>query len=330
MENTAKKQFSRLGLMFFLGTLIIYAAQLIPMTIVQLVKPEWLNNPDISLILSVLPLYLVGLPLLILLVKKGVPAEQIERHPISKGKFAVAAIMCFGLVYLTNIIANVMTFFIGLIKGNAVSNVIANVAMSVSIWLVVLYMVLIAPFMEEYVFRKLIVDRTVKYGQGVAVLMSGLMFGLFHGNLNQFVYAFALGSFLAFLYVKTGNLKVTIALHMLINFMGGVVSVLALKGLDIEAYQEAFLSGDTALITAYLGEHLGGVLLYGIYLFFVVGMIIAGGVLIIIALAKKRFVLEPGQEALPAGKRFSTLFLNPGMILYCIFWISMIIWQLFV
>ena len=236
--------------------------------------------------------------------------------------------MCFGLVYLTNIIANVMTFFIGLIKGNAVNNVIANVAMSVSIWLVVLYMVLIAPFMEEYVFRKLIVDRTVKYGQGVAVLMSGLMFGLFHGNLNQFVYAFALGSFLAFLYVKTGNLKITIALHMMINFMGGVVSVLALKGLDMEAYQEAFLSGDTALITAYLGEHLGGLLLYGIYLFFVVGMIIAGGVLIIIALAKKRFVLEPGQEALPAGKGFSTLLLNPGMILYCIFWISMIIWQL--
>lgn len=57
--------------MFFLGTLIIYAAQLIPMTIVQLVKPEWLDNPDISLILSVLPLYLVGMPLLILLVKKG-------------------------------------------------------------------------------------------------------------------------------------------------------------------------------------------------------------------------------------------------------------------
>ena len=93
MENTAKKQFSRLGLMFFLGTLIIYAAQLIPMTIVQLVKPEWLDNPDISLILSVLPLYLVGMPLLILLVKKGVPAEQIERHSISRGKFAVAAIM---------------------------------------------------------------------------------------------------------------------------------------------------------------------------------------------------------------------------------------------
>ena len=115
---------------------------------------------------------------------------------------------------------------------------------------------------------------------------------------------------------------------MMINVMGGVVSVLALKGLDMEAYQEAFLSGDTALITAYLGGHLGGLLLYGIYLFFVVGMIIAGGVLIIIALAKKRFVLEPGQEALPAGKGFSTLLLNPGMILYCIFWISMIIWQL--
>ena len=53
-----------------------------------------------------------------------------------------------------------------------------------------LYMVICAPILEEYIFRKLIVDRTVKYGQGVAVVLSGLMFGLFHGNLNQFAYAF--------------------------------------------------------------------------------------------------------------------------------------------
>ena len=49
-----------------------------------------------------------------------------------------------------------------------------------------LYMVICAPILEEYIFRKLIVDRTVKYGQGVAIVLSGLMFGLFHGNLNQF------------------------------------------------------------------------------------------------------------------------------------------------
>ena len=47
------------------------------------------------------------------------------------------------------------------------------------------------------------------------MLFSGLMFGLFHGNLNQFVYAFVLGLCFGFIYVKTGNIRYTIGLHML-------------------------------------------------------------------------------------------------------------------
>ena len=69
-------------------------------------------------------------------------------------------------------------------------------------------------------------------------MVSGLMFGLFHGNLNQFVYAFVLGLFLAFLYVKTGNLKITIALHMMINFVGGIVSSWLMRMIDLTEYEE--------------------------------------------------------------------------------------------
>ena len=54
--KTVKKQFSKLGLMFFLGTLIIYAAQLVPILIIKAVKPEWVSHPDLAVIISGLPL----------------------------------------------------------------------------------------------------------------------------------------------------------------------------------------------------------------------------------------------------------------------------------
>lgn len=327
--KAAKKHFSKLGRMFVAGTLIIYAVQLMPMAVIGYLKPEWMADPNISLLVSILPMYLIGMPLLVLLVKQ-VPAERVEKHDMRAGQFAVSAVICFGLVYFCNIIGNIFTVIIGLLKGGAVQNVIADVASSVNILFVFVYMVLLAPLVEEYVFRKLIVDRTVRYGQGIAVLVSGLMFGLFHGNLNQFVYAFTLGAFLAFLYVKTGKLKITVGLHMMINFMGGIVSSLLLRLIDLEAYQEAAASGDMTKMMSEVMEHLTGWAAYGVYVLFIFGMIIAGLVLLIVFLAKRRFTFAQGEVVLPKGKRFGAVILNAGMLAYCVIWTAMIVWQLFV
>ena len=54
-EKSMKKSFSSLGFRFLIGTLVIYAVQMGVMTIVGAVKPEWLQDTTISLILAVLP-----------------------------------------------------------------------------------------------------------------------------------------------------------------------------------------------------------------------------------------------------------------------------------
>lgn len=326
--KAARKHFSRLGGMYILGTIVIFAVNLIVEALIQLMRPEWMGNSNISLMISVLPMYLIGMPVLILLVRT-VPKETVERHSIKPGSFAVAAIMCLAIVYITNFAGNLITALIGVLKGGAVQNQILNATQSASMWTIMLYMVICAPVIEEYVFRKLIVDRTVRYGQGAAVVMSGFMFGIFHGNLNQFVYAFTLGMFLAFLYVKTGNIKITIALHMMINFVGGFVSSGLIKMLDMDAYMQAATSGDMASLMEYVQANLAGIMAYTVFLLFVFGMMIAGGVLLIVNLVKRRFVLERGSVVIPKGKRFRTMIGNVGMGIYSIFWIVMIIVQLF-
>ena len=156
--------------------------------------------------------------------------------------------------------------------------------------------------MSELLFRKLLIDRVAGYGQGVAVVLSGVMFAFFHGNLNQFIYAFALGALLAFIYVKTGKLFYVISLHMAINFMGTFV---------------------TYLVTVYTGTVGQGI--YGIC---IILMILAGAILLLIN--RKKFKLEKGRVQIPKGERFKTVILNPGVCTYCVLWLILIVIQLLV
>lgn len=330
MEETiksAKKHFSKLGLMFLLGTVIIYAVQLGTIYLVSWLKPEWMKNSDISLTVSFAPLYLIGMPLLILLVKR-VPAVTLERRSMKGWQFFLAVVMCFCVMYCSNFLGTVITSVIGALKGSAVNNVIADITNGTSLGVSFLYMVICAPIMEEYIFRKLIVDRTARFGQGTAVLVSGLLFGLFHGNLNQFAYAFTMGMFLAFLYVKTGKLNYTIAIHMIINFFGSVVTILMLDAMNFDGYMEAVYAGAgmDELMNLVMAS-LPGWIAYMVYLLAVITMVIAGIVLFIVF--RKRFVFEQGEVRIPRGKRFITVILNVGMLLNGLFWIAMIIWQLF-
>ena len=323
--KSMKKSFSGLGWRFLIGTLIIYAVQMGVMAIVGVVKPEWLQNTTISLILAVMPLYLIGMPILIALVKR-MPGEAPAKKSIKPGQFVLALIMCYALMYCGNLAGTLITTLVGVLKGTAVDNALMTYATESSMIVTFIYMVLCAPVLEEYIFRKLIVDRTVKYGQGVAIVLSGLMFGLFHGNLNQFAYAMLLGMFLAFMYVKTGNLKITIGLHMCINFMGAIVSVLLLKAIHLDEYQEIVMNGgDAEDIMNFMMQYLPGWIGYMIYVLFILAVVITGIVLFIVF--RKKFAVEPGQIA--KGQRFRTVICNPGMICYCIFWIAMIIIQMF-
>uniref|UniRef100_UPI004056DFDF CPBP family intramembrane glutamic endopeptidase n=1 Tax=Acetatifactor sp. TaxID=1872090 RepID=UPI004056DFDF len=325
--NEVKKHFSQLGIMFLLGTILIYAVQLVVSELVTRLKPEWLENMNGALTVSMVPMYLIGMPLLILLVKR-VPAVTIEKHSMKVWQYLLSIVMCFCVMYGSNFIGVFITFLISLAKGSAVTNQLMDITTNTSLWINLLYMVICAPIMEELIFRKLIVDRTVRYGQGVAVVLSGLMFGLFHGNLSQFVYAFAMGMFLAFLYVKTGKLAYTIGLHMILNFFGGIISVWLLKAMNYNAYMEAANAGASMEeLMQIMMASLPGWIAYLLYFVLIMSMVIAGVVLFIVF--RKRFALAQGEIQIPRGKRFTTVILNVGMLVYCFYWIAEIIAQLF-
>ena len=118
----------------------------------------------------------------------------------------------------------------------------------------------------------------------------------------------------------------TIGLHMCINFMGAVVSVLLLKAIHLDEYQEVIMNGaDSQAVMDYMMKYLPGWIGYMIYVLFVLAALVTGIVLFIVF--RKKLAVEPGQIA--KGQRFKTVICNPGMLCYCIFWIVMIIIQMF-
>lgn len=324
----AKKTFSGIGWRYAAGTAIIYALQLSLTMLMKMARPEWLENGDIVLLISVVPMYLVGMPLLVLMVK-DLPVVTIERKKMKPGQFITAVVMCFGMAYIANLFGTILTLFIGALRGESVTNPLMNMISDLSPVTILIYTVILAPIVEEYIFRKLIVDRAVRYGEGVAILTSGLMFGLFHGNLNQFVYAFSIGVFLGYIYVKTGKLIITIAMHMMFNFVGGFASVMItrMEGLD----EILTLAGESDFVgmMELISEKPWGIILYLVLEVFVIGMIIAAVVLFIVAIVKKRFALEKGAITIPMQLIGSIAYGNSGMIVFGAAWVIIMIIQLF-
>ena len=322
-----KKHFSKLGLMYFVGTIVIYALQYGALEIVEILAPELLENSDMSLLVTMLPMYLIAYPIMIMCIKKVPAKQETEKKKMSVGQWLVAFIMCYALVYISNIIGNIMTSIVGVLKQGQVENTIVNITMNISPLMSFLFMVLGAPIMEEYIFRKLLIDRTVKYGEGLTILLSGAIFGLFHGNLNQFAYAFILGCFYGFIYVRTRNVLYTILMHMLNNFMGSILGMFILEKSGFLEIYEAMLTASTEEITALVMNNITGLVVYFVYVMVLLMIVFAGVILLI--LKRKKFYINHTQEELPQGQRFKTVTLNSGMLLFGTFWIVQIVTQLF-
>jgi membrane protease YdiL (CAAX protease family) len=79
-----------------------------------------------------------------------------------------------------------------------------------------LYAMLLGPIMEEIIFRGAIMKQLERFGANYAIILSSLIFALYHLFVFQAVFAFFVGIILAYTAHKY-SLKWSILLHILIN-----------------------------------------------------------------------------------------------------------------
>lgn len=94
-----------------------------------------------------------------------------------------------------------------------------------ALWVQILAAGILAPIVEEILFRGLIYKRVKEYINPVAgMAISSVMFGLYHGNIVQGIYATLLGLIFVFLMEKYRTLKAPILAHMCANIFGIVLT----------------------------------------------------------------------------------------------------------
>lgn len=77
---------------------------------------------------------------------------------------------------------------------------------------------LLSPLAEEVVFRGVIYNRLRRfYGSAVGIVVSGVLFGVFHGNPVQGVYGACLGMLMAYLYERSGRFLIPFLFHAVAN-----------------------------------------------------------------------------------------------------------------
>lgn len=311
-ENTydltqAKRTFSRLGLALTSVTIVGAVLQ----TIVLFA----LNHGDATIsstwfwLGAFLPLYLVAIPCGVALMKK-LPAEAPEEHKLGAGNFMTFFVISCFVMYAGNLIGTMLSM---LLSGGTAQNTTAELAMD-SNPLKILFMVILAPAMEEFLFRRQIIDRTRRYGEKTAALLSALTFGLLHQNLFQFFYAFGLGLIFAYIYLRTGRLRYPVIFHSMINFMGSVLAPWILTLYDMEAIAGIDPNAPAEELLALYAEILPGLLVASGYILLLFGLSIAGLVLFIIKV--RRLIWKEGSAQLPSGTAAKTVYGNPGMVVY--------------
>ena len=296
-----RRRFSRLGLSVFLFLAVSSLIQIL----VSGLFPQWAVHPIGMWLCTFGPIYLVGLPVCLLCIR-SVPAEKIPQKKMKAGHWCIAMLICAFLLVAGNYLGVFLQLLLNKLFGLAAVNPIEALAVNQPLLPKILVMVIIAPLVEEYVFRKQLIDRMHPYGGKLAVVTTAVLFGLFHGNLSQFFYACSLGLMFGYVYLKTGRLRYSVAMHMTVNFFGGVFAPWLLEHLDMAAL-------DQMQVLEMLESALPWIVAFGAYTITMFAAAVAG--LVLLCANHRKITFETASMELPDGKKFTTAYGNLGMIL---------------
>ncbi len=234
MKNPATRAYNRCSMNLLIFLLISTFGLLLVDWIYTMITGKQELSMNESLLCNYIAMYGMAFPTYLLMSK---PLEKMppEKHKMSFGSFLVCLMICVGLMIVGNLVGSMINLVLTTLMPNTEAYSLNAFVFNDNPYFFLFLAVICAPVIEEIILRKVFIDRVRKFGDGWAILFSGLLFGFLHGNFTQFFYATFLGWFLAFIYVKTGKLQYTIAMHMILNFLGSAVPFLLMGDLDINA-----------------------------------------------------------------------------------------------
>lgn len=210
------KRFASFLLLCAAPFLIYFSVENVLILLVEILRPELWDRPEFPLAATGVT-DLVTIPVLFMLYRAD---GRLGRRPPDRSaeagwRLCLPAAVSFVGIYLA---VNLLLDVLGIAWSDEAFQEVSESIGNVSPGLQLLTAGIIGPVMEELLFRGLLLRRTEKMaGPLWAMLLSALLFGLFHGNLTQGLAAFLLGVFLGTAYVCTDSLLVPVLMHAAAN-----------------------------------------------------------------------------------------------------------------
>ena len=170
------------------------------------------NIIAVHILSMMLPFYLMSL-----ILKKRYVCELIPRKEV--GVFNCFAWICFGMgccIAANFITAAVIELFEQM--GYKLTQTEYNEPSSIIECIALVFSTVLAPALcEEFAMRCCTMGALRRYGKGFAVVAVSIVFGLIHGNVIQFVFAFLLGLVFGYITIVTDSVIPAMFIHGLNN-----------------------------------------------------------------------------------------------------------------
>ena len=293
-----KSVFSRVGLAAAVLGVVVNLAQMIIITIFNVVNPAFESNGWFRYLLIAVSFYLIGFPICCLILKSIPDGPKREEENLTFGGFIKFFLISYFIMVLLNLFTMGFLWIVGNFKGSDVVNPLENVISNSSVLATIIFAGILSPIIEEVLFRGVMLNKLRTYGDKIAIITTALLFGLFHENFSQFFYAVGLGMIFAYVTLKTGTIKYSIGIHIMINMMGSVIG--------------------TQVLNSTIATMIFGILVW---------VFVIAGLILFIKDFKKTSLL-PGEVTIEKGHILSETWLNVGMIINLIISLALMIYVL--
>ena len=162
------------------------------------------------------------------LYKKYRPLKRLDTQYENKSYYPlifIPAMFAFAMwgSNITTCINYILQLLFGVGGIENVMDAIAPSSFSAGI-VTLIFTAFIAPVFEEIIYRHLLLRSLKPIGDTPAIILSALIFGLAHGNFDQFAYAFLSGIIFGLMAVRYDTIIPGMVLHLINNFFVTVIT----------------------------------------------------------------------------------------------------------
>lgn len=210
-----------MGIIFFWGTLYFFIMKTLGFSLQK--AQQIVTNPAIMQVLQIfLSCFMFTVPFIPVFRANNQRISDLV--PLKKPEGNKTAMFFIGLSFcaFANIASSYCGYFFNSIGIDYNVDFGDNPSGFFGFLLSLLATAVVPPLVEEFACRGLVLGILRKYGDGFAVLVSAILFGLMHGNFDQMPFAFTVGLVLGYIVVKTESLWLAVAVHAANNLVSVV------------------------------------------------------------------------------------------------------------